>query len=365
MRFAMNKEDTGDTLDGIVLLSHGGGGLLTKQLVEKVILSRIGNPILEQMDDGACISVPETELVFTTDSYVVTPPFFPGGDIGKLAVCGTVNDLAMQGAEPRFLSCGLILEQGFAIADLQRVVDSMAEAARRANVMIVAGDTKVIGRDAGFAASPAHDGRPDGATAGNIFINTAGIGARMPGVDVHVSNARPGDTVIITGPMGNHGMAVMCCREKGFCLETGIASDVAPLWELVKPMLHSVPGIRCMRDPTRGGVAAALCDIADRSGVAIRISEAELPVDKEVRGVCRLLGMDPLNAANEGIALVLCARSDAEAALGALRSHPLGHKAVVIGEAYDAPAGTVILETELGGERIVETPMGEDFPRIC
>lgn len=343
-----------DNENNVILMSHGGGGLRTKELIERIMLRRLGNPILEQMDDGACISMPETDLVFTTDSYVVNPPFFPGGDIGKLAACGTINDLAMQGAEPRYLSCSLIIEEGFSMSSLDRIVESLAESARAAGALIVTGDTKVIERkDRSGNESP------------GIFINTAGIGARLPGVDVHVSNARPGDAVIVTGEIGNHGAAIMCCRERGLGIQTELVSDVAPLWEMIKLLLSSVSGIRCLRDPTRGGVASALCDIAGRSAVAIRIREAALPARKEVRGICSLLGLDPLATANEGNALVVCPPSEAIRALQALRSCALGEKAALIGSVESSPPGTVILETIAGGERIVEMPNGDDLPRIC
>lgn len=343
------RNQTRDPGDDVVLLAHGGGGLLTKKLIKEIVFRHLGNPILEQLDDSACLTIPESELAFTTDSYVVTPIFFPGGDIGALAACGTINDLAMQGAEPRYLSFGLILEEGFAIRDLERIVKSLAKVTERTGTQIVTGDTKVVERGKGSG----------------IFINTAGIGVRIPGVDVHVSNAQPGDMVIITGSIGNHGAAVMCSREEGLRMESGLVSDMAPLWELIQPLLSAVPSIHCLRDPTRGGVAAALCDIAERARVGIRLREAHLPVKKEVRGVCQLLGLDPLNAANEGNALVICAQADARTALRVLRSHPLGRDAVAIGAVVSEPAGMVILETELGGERIVETPMGEDLPRIC
>lgn len=338
--------------DNIVLLSHGGGGLRTRRLIEDIMLRHLGNPILEQMDDGACISMQEHDLVFTTDSYVVSPPFFPGGNIGTLAACGTVNDLAMQGAEPKYLSFGLILQEGFAISGLDRIVESLAASCARAGALVVAGDTKVIERNGKKGTS-------------DIFINTSGIGAQLAGVNVHVSNAQPGDAVIITGHVGDHGVAVLSGRDKGFGLQTGIASDVAPLWELIGPLLRSVPGIHCLRDPTRGGVAAALCDMAERSKVRIRIRQADLPVRKEVRGACDLLGLDPLNVANEGKALVLCSRAGAKKALASLRSHPLGKDAAIIGVVEPASRGMVVLETGLGGERIVEPPLGEDLPRIC
>jgi hydrogenase expression/formation protein HypE len=332
----------------LILLSHGGGGRRTQQLIRDLILKHLGNPILDRLDDGACLDVPEREIVFTTDSYVVSPIFFPGGDIGKLAVCGTINDLAMQGAVPRYLSLALILEEGLAIADLERVIQSVARMVRETGVMVVTGDTKVVER-----------GRGNG-----IFINTAGIGVRRPGVDTHVANARSGDVIIITGTLGDHGIAVMSQRE-GLNLETDVVSDAAPLWGMIEPLLREIPEIHSLRDPTRGGVAAALGDIATAAGVGIRIRERALQIRPGVQGACKLLGLDVLNVANEGKALVICAPAQQECALRILRKHPLGREAAVIGEVTAEPVGMVLLETALGGERIVETPLGEDLPRIC
>ncbi len=332
----------------LVLLSHGGGGRRTQQLIRNLILKNLGNPILNRLDDGACLDVPERDIVFTTDSYVVNPIFFPGGDIGQLAVCGTINDLAMQGAVPRYLSLALILEEGLPLADLERVIQSTARLARETGVLVVTGDTKVVERGKG----------------NGIFINTAGIGVRRPGVDTHVANARSGDVVIISGTLGDHGIAVMSRRE-GLNLETDVVSDVAPLGGLIASLLEEIPEIHCLRDPTRGGVAAAMVDIATAAGVGIRIRESALPVRPGVKGACRLLGLDVLNVANEGKAIIICAPSQAERALQILRRHPLGRESAAIGEVTADLAGMVLLETALGGERIVEIPMGEDLPRIC
>ncbi|MDD5679461.1 MAG: hydrogenase expression/formation protein HypE [Kiritimatiellae bacterium] len=332
----------------LVLLSHGGGGRRTQQLIRDLILEHLGNPILDRLDDGACLDVPERDLVFTTDSYVVSPIFFPGGDIGKLAVCGTINDLAMQGAAPRYLSLALILEEGMALTDLERVIQSVARMVRETGVMVVTGDTKVVERGKG----------------NGVFINTAGIGIRYPGVDTHVANARSGDAVILTGTMGDHGVAVMSRRE-GLNLETDVVSDVAPLWGMIEPLLREIPGIHSLRDPTRGGVAAALGDMATAAKVGIRIHERALPIRPGVQGACKLLGLDVLNVANEGKALVICAQAQADRALRILRAHPLGRKAAVIGTVTAETAGMVLLETAFGGERIVEVPLGEDLPRIC
>ncbi len=332
----------------VILMSHGGGGTRTRRIIDEIIVRHLGNPILAQLDDAACIRIPEPDLVFTTDSFVVQPIFFPGGDIGKLAACGTLNDLAMQGGEPRCLSLGLIMEEGFPVDDLERVIASLAGVCKETGVPVVTGDTKVIERGAGTG----------------ILMNTAGIGVRKPGIDVHVSNAKPGDAVIVTGTLGDHGVAIMCCRE-GLKLESQLVSDAAPLWGMIKPLLEAIPAIHCLRDPTRGGLAAALCDIAERSRAGIRIEESRIPLKQEVAGACRILGLDPLNVANEGKAVVICAGADADKALRILRAHPLGRDACVIGRVEADPPGTVLLKTTAGGERIVEIPSGEDLPRIC
>jgi len=326
--------------------------MLTKKLIEEIFVREMGNPVLDRLDDGACVTIPERDLVITTDSFVVDPIFFPGGDIGSLAVCGTVNDLAMQGAEPRYLSLGLILEEGLRISDLQRIIRSVATTAKEAGIEIVTGDTKVIQR-----------GREAGGESG-LFINTTGIGVRREGTDVSVSNAKPGDAVIVTGTIGDHGMAVLNTRE-GLDLQSDLVSDAACLWGMIEKALDAVPGIRCLRDPTRGGLAAALCDIAEASGCGIRIREADLPVRKEVTGACDILGLDPLTVANEGKAVIVCAGDNADAVLDAVRSHPLGRDAVRIGTVGEEPEGVVLVETRVGGDRIVSLPTGEDLPRIC
>jgi len=339
--------------DDVILMGHGGGGALTHALVKDVLLRELDNPILARLDDAACLHVPESDLVFTTDSYVVDPVFFPGGDIGTLAVCGTINDVTMQGAEPRYLSLGLIIEEGFALSDLRRIVRSVGQTCAQNGVLVVTGDTKVIER------------RTKGpARSSGIFLNTTGIGVRVPGVDVSVTNAQVGDAVLISGTLGDHGIAVMSSRE-GLDLESALTSDVAPLWALIGPILREGPAIRCLRDPTRGGVAAALCDVAEGSGRCIRIREDALPLRQEVRGACGLLGLDPLNVANEGKAIVVCAAEHASRLLDRLRSHPLGAQAGVIGTVVAGPAGKVLLETAVGGERIADVPTGEDLPRIC
>lgn len=321
---------------------------MTQALIAGVIAPALANPALETWDDSAVLPIDRLRLAFTTDSYVVKPFEFPGGDIGRLAICGTVNDLAMQAAQPLWLSLGLILEEGLPVADLERVMASVKAAAAEAGVTVVTGDTKVVER-----------GRCEG-----LYVNTAGIGRIAGGRQVGRSRAQPGDAVLINGPIGLHGVAVMSRRE-GIEFQTSITSDCAPLWPLVKAILDGGAPVHTLRDPTRGGVAAALNDIAKASGVGIRLDERVLPVPREVQGVCDLLGLDPLTIANEGKVIVICRGSDAERVLATMRRQPLGREAVQIGEVTDGPAGMVWLRTTIGGERIVDVPTGEDLPRIC
>lgn len=334
--------------DKIITLAHGGGGVRTQSLIKDIILRHLGNPLLDRLDDSACVRMPQNDIAFSTDTYVVNPIFFPGGDIGSLSVCGTINDLAMQGAEPRYLSMGLVLEEGLLLEDFKEIIKSMAAILRETGVLVVTGDTKVVER-----------GRGNG-----VFINTSGIGMRLPGIDVHVSNARPGDAVIVTGSIGDHGVAVLSRRE-GLGFDTSLISDMAPLWGMTRSLLLEVPTVCCLRDPTRGGIAAALCDISLASGTGIRIRERDLPVKREVVSACGLLGLDVLNIANEGKAVVICPRNDAEAALRAVRAFTCGKDSRVIGEVTNEHPGTVVVETTVGGERIVDMPSGEDLPRIC
>lgn len=321
---------------------------MTRRLLSEVVLPLLRNPILDRLDDAACVALDSRDVAITTDSYVVNPIFFPGGDIGKLAACGTINDLAMQAAEPRFLSLGLILEEGLPVSDLRRVIRSLAEVVNPLGVRVVTGDTKVVERGKGSG----------------LYINTTGVGMRRQGMDAHVSQARPGDAVLVTGSLGEHGIAVMACRE-GLRFDSPVESDVAPLWGLVSALLDAVGDVRCLRDPTRGGLAGALCDIAEASGTCIRIRETALPIRPAVRGACDMLGLDPLNVACEGRAVVVCPMASADRALSALRSHPLGAGAALIGEVVAEPAGMVVLDTAIGGERIVTLPAGEELPRIC
>ncbi len=334
----------------LIVTGHGGGGLLTRRLIRDFFLRALDNPVLRTLDDGACVTIPETDLVLTTDSYVVRPLFFPGGDIGTLAICGTVNDLAMQGASPRYMTLGMILEEGLPLEDLRRVVHSMAETVRRCGIWVVAGDTKVVERLADDAPG--------------LLINTTGLGVRRPGVNVAVSHAKPGDVVLLSGPIGDHGLAVLGARE-GIGWQTGLTSDVAPLWPMIEKLLDAVPDVHVLRDPTRGGVAAALVEIAEASRCGIRVREEAIPIRDPVRGACDVLGLDPLHVANEGKAVIVCHARDAPRALDALRQSEEGRDAVLIGEVTDSHPGMVVLETRLGGERPILLPTGEDLPRIC
>ena len=331
-----------------ILLAHGGGGSLTHELIEKLFLANLENPLLKPLDDSAVLVIGGKGHAFTTDSYVVKPYVFPGGDIGKLAVCGTVNDLAVMGARPLWLSLSLILEEGLLLADLQRIVESIATTAREAGVQIVTGDTKVVER-----------GKCEG-----LYITTAGLGDIVTPNWIGAANVKPGDAVIINGNIGEHGVAVMSQRE-GIAFQTSVVSDCAPLWPLVKAILDTKAEIRAMRDPTRGGGAAAVCDIARASNVGIRLREDALPISREVHGACDLLGLDPLTIANEGKVLVFCRATDSESVLAAMRENPLGKNARVIGEVSKQPPGIVTLRTNIGGERIIDMPTGEDLPRIC
>jgi len=332
----------------MILLAHGGGGLKTRELIQSLILRHLGNPILATLSDSAIVALPGGALAFTTDSYVITPLFFPGGDIGRLSVCGTVNDLVMQGARPLYLSLGLILEEGLPMADLDRIVQSLAATAHEAGVSVVTGDTKVVERGKG----------------NGVFINTAGIGVPLPSLDLRARNVRPGDAVIVTGTLGDHGAAIIATRES-LSLSTPLVSDAAPLWSLLQPVLDPALNLRWMRDPTRGGAATALCDLAESVRLGIRIREKTIPIRPAVTGICRLLGLDPLTVANEGKAILVCAEQDRDPILARLRRHPLGRHAECIGQITDAHPGLVVLETAAGGERIVEMPVGENLPRIC
>jgi hydrogenase expression/formation protein HypE len=335
--------------DERITMSHGSGGKATHNLIEGLFASAFANPMLEPMEDAARCPFGGTELAFTTDSYVVRPLFFPGGDIGRLAVHGTVNDLAVAGAEPLYLSAAMILEEGLALADLRRIVESMREAAREARVQIVTGDTKVVER-----------GKADG-----LYINTAGIGRLRPDAAVSAGNARAGDAVLVSGRIAEHGVAIMMAREElGF--ECEVTSDTAPLGDLAARLFGRLgAAVHCLKDPTRGGVATALNEIALESQVSIVVHEERIAIRPDVRGACELLGIDPLHMANEGKLLAVVAPGQAEAALAALRSHPLGAEAAIVGTVCAEPAGMVTARTAIGGERVLDMLVGDALPRIC
>ncbi|OAN50675.1 hydrogenase expression/formation protein HypE [Paramagnetospirillum marisnigri] len=337
-----------DIAHGRVDLTHGGGGRAMAQLVEELFIKAFDNPALNQRNDQAAFDVPAGRMVMTTDGYVISPLFFPGGDIGSLAVHGTVNDVAMAGAVPLSLSAGFIIEEGFPLADLKRIVDSMARASREAGVPVVTGDTKVVEK-----------GKGDG-----IFITTAGIGMVPPGVEISGDKAQAGDAILISGTMGDHGVAVMSQRESlGF--ETDILSDSAALHTMVAEMIKTSPGIHVLRDPTRGGLAATLNEIATQSGIGMLIEENLVPVRPEVRGACELLGLDPLYVANEGKLICICAEADAEVVLAVMRAHPLGENAARIGTCRADSHHFVQMKTGMGGMRVVDWLAGEQLPRIC
>ncbi len=331
-----------------ILMAHGGGGVMSRRLIEEQIVPRFSNALLNPLNDSAVFPLGGKRVAFTTDSFVVKPLFFRGGDIGKLAVCGTVNDLAMVGALPLFLSCALILEEGFPIADLNKILDSIHQTVNQAGVYIATGDTKVVERHA----------------AEGIFINTSGIGMIKDGIELSSHFAKPGDVVILNGAIGDHGIAVLSERQ-GLKFETLVESDVAPLSNLVQGVLNVTQEIHCMRDPTRGGMATALNEIAVSSNVGIRIYEDRIPIHNAVQGACDMLGLDPLHVANEGKVIIICPKQYEKVILNYLRSHPLGVESSVIGEVVENPKKAVLLKTSIGGERIVDVPYGEDLPRIC
>lgn len=331
-----------------VLLAHGGGGKLTQQLLEKLFLPAFAHPALEARHDGAILRVNGLRLAFSTDSFVVRPLIFPGGTIGDLAVNGTVNDLAMCGARPLYLSAGFILEEGLPMETLRRVVASMSEAAARAGVALVTGDTKVVDK-----------GKGDG-----IFINTAGIGVVESPVDLGPAAVRPGDAVLVSGELGAHGVAILSVRE-GLEFESPIVSDTAPLWPAVAALLGEGVAVHCLRDLTRGGLASALNEIAATRGVSIRIDEASIPVAEAVRGACEVLGLDPLYVANEGRFVAFVPERDAGRALEVLAQVPVSAGAVQIGVVEEGPSGTVVLRSRVGGNRVLDLLSGEQLPRIC
>ncbi len=330
-----------------ILLAHGSGGKLAHDIIRNSFVSSLSNPVLAQLDDSAVIE-PAGRLAFTTDSYVVQPIFFPGGDIGKLAVCGTVNDLAMVGATPLYLSLAFIIEEGLPLCDLKIVVDSIKESTTEAGVVVITGDTKVVNRG----------------TADKLFINTAGIGTVPAGLNVSGHNARPGDILILSGTVGDHGIAVLSQRE-GVNFATELKSDCAPLNGLVAEMLNASDNIHCLRDPTRGGLATTLNEIAEQSGVSIRIDEEKIPVREEVASACEMLGLDPLYVANEGKLIAMVAPEDAEKILKQMKKHRYGRDAAIIGEIKEENPGRVVMKTGLGTTRIIDMLVGEPLPRIC
>lgn len=331
-----------------VLLAHGGGGKLMHQLIEQLFMPAFGNPTLNVRQDAATLTLTHPKLAFTTDSYVVRPLVFPGGDIGSLAVHGTVNDLAMVGARPLYLSAGFILEEGLPMTTLWQVVQSMQQAARSANVQIVTGDTKVVDR-----------GKGDG-----IFINTAGIGVIEHEQTIAPQAVQPGDVILLNGDLGRHGIAIMAVRE-GLEFETTIASDSAPLADIVLKVLAAGIEIHCLRDLTRGGLASALNEIAEAAGVEIAIAEAQIPVLEEVQGACEILGLDPLYVANEGRFIAFVPEKDAERTLELMRSDPTTQDAAIIGRVTNPSTGLVTMTSKIGAQRIVDMLSGEQLPRIC
>jgi len=337
-----------DFKHGRVDMTHGSGGRATAQLVDELFVRAFDNEWLRAGNDGAQIAMAPGRMVIATDAHVVSPLFFPGGDIGCLSVHGTVNDVAMAGAMPLYLAATFVLEEGFPLADLQRIVQSMAAAARAAAVPVVTGDTKVV-----------EQGKGDG-----VFITTTGVGVVPEGVDIDGSRARPGDAILVSGTLGDHGVAIMSLREN-LSFETSIESDTAALHHLVAAMIGAVPGIHCLRDPTRGGLATTLNEIATQSGCGMTIRERDLPIKPQVSAACEFLGLDPLYVANEGKLVAIAPAEDAQRLLATMRAHPLGRDAAIIGEVVADPLGFVQMETTFGGRRNVDWLTGEQLPRIC
>jgi hydrogenase expression/formation protein HypE len=334
-------------VDKVIAMAHGGGGSRMLELLEEVIFPTLGEPLLDEAEDAAALSLPGARVAYTTDSFVVKPIFFPGGDIGKLAVCGTVNDLAMRGARPLFLTLGLILEEGLPFEVLRKVLASVARWSEEARVKVVAGDTKVVEKGA----------------ADSLYINTSGLGVIPEGREVSIKGAVPGDVIMVNGCVGDHEASVLSCRE-GFDFQVNVESDCAPLGGLVEAM-QEAGAVHALRDPTRGGLAASLKEMATSSGVAVELTDGDIPVREGVRAFCEVLGLDPLLLANEGKLVAAVAESDAQAVLAALRSQSLGEDAAVIGRVTDGRKGEVSVLTPLGSHRLLRMPSGEHFPRIC
>jgi hydrogenase expression/formation protein HypE len=331
-----------------ILLAHGSGGTMMKELIEDLFVAEFGDDVLKRMDDAAALPFPGSRLSFSTDTYVVHPLFFPGGDIGRLAICGTVNDVATAGATPLYVSVGFVLEEGMLVDDLKRILVSMHEAAEEAGVRIVTGDTKVVER-----------GHGDG-----VYINTAGVGVLPEGIDLSGSNCRPGDAVLLSGTLGDHGIAVISTRE-GLSFSTDIRTDAAPLSALVAAVLQVAPDVRCFRDPTRGGLSSTLNELAQASGVSITVDERSVPVHDQVRGACEMLGYDVFQVANEGKMVAVVPAEQAQAALAAMKAAPYGEDAAVVGTVAEAPAGKVYVKTAFGATRVMDMLVGEQLPRIC
>jgi hydrogenase expression/formation protein HypE len=329
-------------------LAHGSGGRAMQELIEQVFQPAFANPWLAQQNDAACVEVAAGRMVITTDAHVITPLFFPGGDIGSLAVHGTINDVAMLGARPLYLTAGFIVEEGFAMSQLQAIVTSMASAAHAAGVAVVAGDTKVVNK-----------GCADG-----VFITTTGVGMAPPTIHISGDRARAGDHILLSGDIGDHGIAIMAQREN-LEFSTQVTSDSAALHDLVAQMVAAVSDIHCLRDPTRGGLATTLNELARQSQVGMCIDETSIPCKTAVRSACELLGLDPLYVANEGKLVAICDAKDSDRLLSVMRRHPLGQKAAVIGEVTEDPRALVQMRTLLGGKRLVDWLAGEQLPRIC
>ena len=337
-----------DFRHGCVDMTHGSGGRAMAQLIDELFVRAFDNEWLRQANDQAAFALPAGRMVMATDSHVVSPLFFPGGDIGCLSVHGTVNDVAMAGARPLYLAAGFILEEGFPLADLRRIVLSMAAAAKEAGVPVVTGDTKVV-----------EQGKGDG-----VFITTTGVGVVAPGIDIRGDRARPGDRILVSGAIGDHGVAIMSLREN-LEFETTIESDTAALHGLVAAMVGAVPDIHCLRDPTRGGLATTLNELARQSAAGMVIAEDRIPCHAQVRAACEFLGLDPLYVANEGKLVAICAPADADRLLAAMRAHPLGRAAAIIGDVIEDPHHFVQMDTSFGGRRVVDWLTGEQLPRIC
>jgi len=334
--------------DGVVDMTHGSGGRAMAQLIEELFVKHFDNDMLRQANDQASFQVPAGRMVISTDGHVISPLFFPGGDIGSLAVHGTVNDVAMSGAKPLYLSAGFILEEGFPLADLERIVSSMGKAASETGVPVVTGDTKVVERGKGDS----------------VFITTTGIGVVPEGLNISGDLAQPGDAILVNGTMGDHGVAIMSSREN-LEFETSIESDSAALHTLIANMVEAVPSIHCLRDPTRGGLATTLNELAHQSGVGIRLQESAIPVQPAVKAACELLGLDPLYVANEGKLICICPQEDADRLLEVMQQHPLGKESAIIGKVVEDQHGFVQMETSFGGSRMVDWLVGEQLPRIC